>query len=408
MLYRKLTLIITLLSLANMVIWQAVSQRADARARDWDAKPEIVLESAPAQIPTPTNVAPPPDPAPVPQAKKTSPKKNKTAAPAQKTETPAVAPEPPAEPVSTTPITHWGVLIRPYGLKTGNQPFTKEQLTIQLDLAKELGATDVRANVEEIMATNDLFVDEAIARGLEPILILEAPTGLLDDNTRAKAYDFGKLYAARFQGRVRYYQLANEASGMAIRPGFSGKDTTDYDAVRYQSTKDIIRGLGEGVKSADSSAKRIVSANWLGTGVIDRLVADEVGFEIVGWDWYSDMGEDLIKRQDDGTLFNVPEYLSKYNKQFWIVEANRADGTRDSNFDAQANYLANLTKNVASHHNTQGFFVFGLTDICGDADRSIGHMGLVRILDPVDGLCAIGTNKPAFDVIKNAIAKYSR
>lgn len=406
MLYRKLILVITLISLANMAIWQSVSQGADAsRVRELESR-EIVLESAPAQIPTPQNAIVPPS-NPVPETKKSpASKKTKTNTP-KKTETPVQST--PTETVSSTPtpITHWGVLIRPYNLKTGNVPFTTDMITVQLDLAKELGATDVRANVEQLMSTNDVFVDESIARGLTPILILEAPAGSFNSNVYSQAYEFSKTYATRFKGKVRYYQLANEASGMAIRPGYSGKEPDDYDATRYHETLDIMRGLGEGVQAADSSAKRIISANWMGTGIIDRLVTDEVGFEIVGWDWYSDMGEDLIKQLPDGA-FDIPKYLSKYKKDFWIVEANRADGTHDGNTSAQANYLDNLTKNVASHSNTQGFFVFGLTDACGSSGKSTGHMGLVSVVELDSGLCAIGDKKPAFDVIKNAIAKYSK
>lgn len=403
MLRRKLTLIIILISLANMAIWQSVSQGADTRVQELESR-EIVLESAPAQIPTPQNAIVPPS-NPVPEITKSpTSKKPKTSTP-KKTETPVEST--PTETVSSTPITHWGVLIRPYNLKTGNVPFTTDMITVQLDLAKELGVTDVRANVEQLMSTNDVFVDESIARGLEPILILEAPAGSFNGNVYQQAYEFGKTYAARYKGKVRYYQLANEASGMAIRPGYSGKEPDDYDATRYHETLNIMRGLGEGVQAADSSAKRIISANWMGTGIIDRLVTDEVDFNTVGWDWYSGMGVDLIKQLPDGA-FNIPKYLSKYKKDFWIVEANRDDGTHDGNTAAQASYLDNLIKNVASHHNTQGFFVFGLTDACGESGKSTGHMGLVTVVESGSGLCTIGDKKPAFDVFKNAIAKYSK
>ncbi len=305
----------------------------------------------------------------------------------------------------TVKMTHFGVLIRPYGLKSGPIAYSKDQLTAQLDAAGTLGATDVRANVEQEDATNDDVVNESLARGFKITLILEPPAGYLDSNTYQRAFDYAHIVATRYLGKVSYYQLLNEASGASIRPGFPGNKTSDYDAVKYQQTKDAIRGLSEGVRSVDKSAGRIVSANWVGTGIIDKLAADQVPFEIIGWNWYSDMGDDLIKKVDTRTTLNIPEYLKKYGKPFWVVEANRRQGSADLDYAAQSAYLQTLFTNVASHHNVQGFFVFQLADECGALDQEHGHLGLIGVTKQDSGNCTLSDPKPAFTTFKDLIRK---
>lgn len=303
-------------------------------------------------------------------------------------------------------ITHWGVVVRPYALKGGGVNYNSDMLSSELARAKELGITDVRANVENETATNDDFVNLSIENHLTPTLILETinPT-YLDTDTYQRAYDYAFAIASRYKGKVPYYQMVNEVSGAAIKSGAAGNKTTDYDDAKYAKLTLILRGMGDAIKKADPAAQRIVTANWLGTGIIDRLVKDNIGFEVIGWNWYSDMGVDLTKKVN-GTTLNIPTYLSKYNKKFWVVEVNRREGTFDGKMQDQADYLNTFVNNLISHPETDGLFVFTLTDECGALDKQVGHMGLVSIDKKADNTCPLGSNKPAFTTFKDLIAKY--
>ncbi len=305
-----------------------------------------------------------------------------------------------------TPTMHWGVLIRAHALKKGSAPYSKTALDQQLDLAKELGVTDVRANIEVDDAINDDFVNLAIQKGLTPTLIIEPELGdFFNLATYQKAYDIAKKYATRYQGKVPYYQLANEASGSTVKPNASGNKLTDYDEKKYPAFKDWLRGLSDGVAAADPAAKRMVSAHWLGVAAIDKLATDKVNFEIIGWNWYSDMGNDLIKKLDDGTTLNIPQYFkAKYPaKEFWVVELNRRNGTLDKNYKAQADFLQTFITNVLSHKNTKGIFIFPLTDQCAEMDKDYGNMGLITIKDNGDGTCSIAAKKTAFTTYQKLI-----
>ncbi len=292
---------------------------------------------------------------------------------------------------------HRGVLVRPYALGE----YSKADLTSQIMLAKELGASDVRANIESSAAINDDFVSIAIENGLNPVLIIEPSLpDFFNTASYDLAYSLASDYAIRYKNKVKYYQLANEASGVNIKPSYPGDKKTDYDDQKYAVFLNWIKGLSNGIFDNDPSAKRIITANWLGVGIIDRLVDDGVHFEIVGWNWYDDMGSSLVKKDSDGKTLNIPQYLSKYNKEFWVIEINRHKGTLDNDFNAQSTYLANFINYAADEKLISGIFIFPLTDMCNLLDKSEGRMGLVSVNKKTVSVCTIGDKKPAFTTVQ--------
>lgn len=329
-----------------------------------------------------------------------SAKPSKQKLPAEQSSEPAPPPPAPRYPK------HYGVNIRIYGMNKAYAPYNRDNLIAQLNWALQLGAVDVRSNAEDNLKDTDDFVNLAIERGLNPMLIIEPfLNDFFNQATYNQGYNYAKTIAQRYRGKVRYYQLGNEASGVAIKPTFPGNKKTDYDEGKYAIMMPWLKGLSEGVRDADPVAYRMISANWLGVGVMDRLVEDNVQFDLIGWNWYSDMGTDLIK-EVDGQEFSIPEYLKKYTKEFWVVELNRQGGTLDGNEQAQADYLKTFITNAVSHNNLGGVFVFPLTDLCPDIGHSLGHMGIIRLQKFADQSCAENGKKPAFDVIKDLFAKF--
>lgn len=292
---------------------------------------------------------------------------------------------------------HRGVLIRPYALGA----YSKDNLLKQLQLAKELGAVDVRANLETDDNINDDFVNSAISLGLNPVIIIEPSIDNFFSNaTYDYAYNYASKYAKRYKNKVNFYQLANEASGVNLKTNYPGNKTSDYDETKYAVFLKWIKGLSSGVYDNDPNAKRIVSAHWLGVGVIDKLVADGVHFEVIGWNWYDDMGDSLVKKTDDGSTLNIPDYLSKYNKEFWIIELNRHIGTYDGNYNAQSDYLSTFMINVAKDKLVNGIYIFPLTDMCEASATKDGKMGLVKLNILSGSTCELGDKKPAYSTVQ--------
>ncbi|MFA6082433.1 MAG: hypothetical protein WC773_03410 [Patescibacteria group bacterium] len=310
-------------------------------------------------------------------------------------------------PVVVSPIAaptdfHWGAQLRAYNLSTFDAAEVHQSIADQIALAKELKLTDIRANIEASDVVNDDFVNQTIAAGLNPVVIIEPNYSVAGFN-RQSAYDYAYKYALRYKGKVHYYQLANEASGVTLKPTHGGDKTDDYDVAKYQAFKELLLGFSEGVYAADPAAKRIISSNWVGVAVIDKLITDQVKFEVIGWNWYSSMGNDLIVKASGNTL-NIPEYLKKYGKPIWVVELNRTEGTLDGNLSAQSDFLYTFINNTLSHNNINGIFVYLLTDQCAELSKGVGNMGIVKLIKS-GTTCTLGDKKPAFTTYKNIISQ---
>lgn len=379
-----------------------------------DVTPKVVQVAPETTLPT---VADTPAAAPEPEKTKTS---KSVVKPAKKVKTETVT-EQSSEPQPETtsqpdPIPapkprypkHMGANIKIYGMNKPYAPYNRDNLIAQLDWAKELGSTDVRSNVEESLEDTDDFVNLAKDRGLNPMLIVEPN---LPDFYNQATYDQGYNYAIniakRYRGKVKYYQLGNEASGVAIKKNYPGNKKSDYDDGKYAILKEWLKGLSEGIDAGDPDAYRMISANWLGVGIFDRLVEDNIQFELIGWNWYSDMGNDLIK-EVDGADFSIPEYLKKYPKDFWVVELSRQGGTLDGNEQAQSDFLKEFMTNASSHNNVNGMFVFPLTDMCPDLNTSVGKMGIIRLVRNTDSSCTVEDKKPAFNVVKEMFSGFKK
>lgn len=283
----------------------------------------------------------------------------------------------------------------------------------QIKLWQDLGMNNLRTNFERsgwqpLDKFNDLMVQGAQDNNLKLSFIVESP---FDDFFKEATYDtgykWGQLVGSKYPGKVGYYQLANEVSGTVILPNRNGLKAEDYDPDKYQILKNYLLGLSQGLKDADPKAKQIVSAHWLGLGVIDKLLNDGLNIDVIGWNWYSDMGDDITaKKLDEGDVLNIPEHFAKYGKEFWITELNYNAGD-SSGEDKQAEFLQTFLDNCKKSGMVNGFFVYKLVDsICTEGDKPTSHLGIVKDTSSTqtNSGCDIGNIKKAFTVYKNFIS----
>lgn len=303
-----------------------------------------------------------------------------------------------------------GVVLRPYAL-TVKTPIPekwadpKKTIEQEISFAKELAVSHLRANLEKEEDLNDYIVEKTAEEGFLLTLIIdpEFKGDFYKTATYDLGYKLGKEIASRYQEKIPFYQLANEASGVTIKKGFPGYDESHYDAQKYKVFKDWVKGLSEGVKAGDPKAKRIISANWQGTAVLEMLERDGVEFEIIGWNWFSDMG-DIFNQEYEGKSHNIPKEISqKLKKDFWIVESNFQGGSFKGKEKEQAEYLAKFIEEVRKSPDVKGLFIFTLTDIAEINNKSEGNLGLVKVKENPDGTWSFAAKKPAFEALKKAI-----
>lgn len=220
----------------------------------------------------------------------------------------------------------FGIHTNAFVANTIGDPYQPDNVDRALKLAKKLGVSHLRINYEPYGdEINDDFINRVAKTGIEPVLIVESPWPLhqiFEKENYQSGYNLGKRVASRYQNKIKYFQVANEVSGIAIKPRHPGNKFSDYDLAKYQIMRDWLKGLADGIRAGNPQAQRIVSSNWIATAVIDEIIKDGVEFEIIGWDWFSEMGENPTgKILDDGTVLDIPGHFANSGKNFGLLNS---------------------------------------------------------------------------------------
>ena len=156
---------------------------------------------------------------------------------------PAGSPPPPTSTFSLSSIPRFGIST---GYKILNRNAADQNF--ELDQIQAVGAKIVRLDsLPGNQAQLDPVVAGVLARGMEPMLILFGTTGPLNPSTAAS---FASSQAAKWKGRVRLYEFANE-------PDLQGWTGTTY--------AQALIPLSDAIKSADPNAVVIAGALWKGS-----------------------------------------------------------------------------------------------------------------------------------------------
>ncbi|MDD5323186.1 MAG: CARDB domain-containing protein [Methylococcales bacterium] len=271
-------------------------------------------------------------------------------------------------------------------------PYANSSATTLLDLVQKAGAGIYRVDLKtDTYALTDALLSAAATRNIKLLAILQSP-----DSTYTSAFNEAKAFATKYAGRISYYQISNEQDLATGTIQGDGALPTDYDNTLYAQAKTRIQGLLDGVRAGDPSAKAIINFTWLHYGFIQRLINDGIKFDIIGIDWYSNMGDIANVRGN----FNLPVYLkSQFGKPLWVNEGNRWEGSTGGNETAQATYISQITTAMCNNPNINAYIVYELLDEPGASPEFEKHMGL---------LYTPATEKPAFNAYKQAIAGCQR
>lgn len=311
-------------------------------------------------------------------------------------------------------INNWnvGALINVFAANPGEK-FDNSVYEKQIADLKKLGVNHIRSNFEKNGLTpmkwaNDLIVDSKEENNWDLTFIVEHPfEDFFSEADYDSGYEWGKVVGSQYSGKVEYYQLANEVSGTLIKSG-NGMSEEDYDQEKYEIMKDYLMGLRDGIHNTDPKAKFIVSAHWVCYAIIDMLIRDGLDFDVIGWNWYSEMGDDLSKKEtDEKGVIDIPGHFAKYGKPFWIVELNHSGGDIDGD-EKQANFFKNILQNSYNSGDIDGIFIYRLSDTtCTEGDQPTSHLGIVKdkTSQNTKSGCDISTPKSAFYTFQDFIKK---
>jgi len=277
---------------------------------------------------------------------------------------------------------------------------------------------------EEVFRRSPKLLDDlvrgAARRGIRILPVLFPSPGARSDaspgSIREGARRYGRDVAARFRGRITHYELDNELDVVAmIRRGERDRNGREwqwgdpdgdrpehYEETRYRRALEELRGLQAGVHEGDPKALTIVdTAGWLHTGFLDRLTGeDQLPCDIVGWHWYSEMGDPQRVR---GSYDLLAKFRS-YGRPIWFTEANRRGGSMGNAGEEQAAYVHRLASQLRASPGVAGFFVYELLDEpYFGPDNPESHYGVARIEKGPDGRWRIAGRKPALAALRAAI-----
>ncbi|HYI71934.1 MAG TPA: hypothetical protein VEX87_19395, partial [Skermanella sp.] len=267
----------------------------------------------------------------------------------------------------------WGVNGHPFWSHGGIS------VTKQLDLIKQMGLQSYRVDLDNSDAGSmnllRTLVTEGKARGIDILPIINLHPERY--TTEAAAYSAGKAiaatYAKAFPGMT--WELGNEYDNLSIKAGASGALASDYNNAPYAIARGLIKGMYDGAKGADATAKTVVDdAGWHHYGFLQRLAADGVKWDITAMHWYSDQGSPM---NVGGGGVDALAIHQKLGEPIWITEVNARPGSMGE--AAEAQWLVKTMADwnaVATKYGIQAAHIYELFDQPEMGTSPEAHYGL--------------------------------
>ena len=332
--------------------------------------------------------------------------------------------------VQDNPDFIWGATTSSYQFDGYNEKTAQKQI----DIINDLGINTVRLALEREVSFNPFKInydkkanDDFIARLAKDKknIVLVVDGDIIDTadiknfNQENIGYQMGLYAARRYKDKVKYFQIANEVTGTAIKPSdstwsgptFKGDYNIEYSTDRYNSLLAWLKGLQRGIRETDPKAKIVISGHWHLYFIINKLIQDGIDPDVIGWAWYSDDGLDITQRDiGDGQSVNLIQKLKSFKRPVWIIETNSTKGSYnekagrvDENY--QASFFIKFIPNLLKTGMVDGIFAFPLFDTPVFADNrgdSESHWGLVKVKKDLEGNPSFQSKK-AFEIFRDFI-----
>lgn len=299
----------------------------------------------------------------------------------------------------------WGVNGHPFTAYPGI-PFE-----VQLDHIRDLGMKTYRVGITGLDHEGRLkhLIGLAKQRGIDILPVLAPPLDLVNADTATlykQAKAFAEYFVSRFKGDVRVWELGNEMEVFAIiRPCEMQDDGVQYNCAwgpaggvgileyygpRWAKVSAVLKGLSEGTKSIDPTARKAIgTAGWGHLGAFERMKADGIEWDISVWHMYG---------QDPEWAFKG---LANYGKPIWVTEVNQPLGSQRGEVEQAQGLRAVMTRlrELRASYRVEAVQIYELLDEPYWAPDFEAFMGLVKVGKEGERWAVSGT-KPAYCVVK--------
>lgn len=238
-----------------------------------------------------------------------------------------------------------------FNLGVKGYPFTfsayrKVPILKQVDLIGKIGVKiySVDLTLDANFRTNENILTE-LNNALKlknvkllPVVPLKGLNYLADTIT---SYNSGKALgtsvALNYGSTFEFYQMGNLQENALILPGKHGNSTVDYNYAKFKVLASYLKGMNDGIKANDTNAKTIVNSTWLHFSYLKMLLTEKVEFDIIGYDWYSNMDDNAR------TNFRIDDISVKlstlFSKPIWFTKVNVWQGTAYKTQEVQKSWL---------------------------------------------------------------------
>lgn len=236
----------------------------------------------------------------------------------------------------------------------GDAPYLATTPAKQIKMLMDRGMTWYRLNIQTMAdgtASASTLLESlqaaATSGGVKILPMLYLRT--LDySDSEAESYQKGKTLGANFAAKYgkyfTYYNLGNDLELPLLLTNTTGQSQSHYNRAKFNVVAAYLKGMDVGIKSKDTDAKTMITAGWLHYGFLRMCEWYGVKYDIVAYNWYSDMESAAAKYP------NIPDITLKLSalfptKPIWFTEFNFRYKTGSTTNEADQN--AFVTKFIA-------------------------------------------------------------
>jgi hypothetical protein len=268
----------------------------------------------------------------------------------------------PGVPVSNSPFVlgvngHFGV-----------DPYLYVTATDQIGFLQKMGMTYYRHDIifhpDGTISYFDKFkklYDAATASGitmLPAVCSTNFDINASESDSYAAGNTLGINIATQNSAYFNYYELGNELDNDAIISG-DGSKAYNYDANKLRTVAAYLKGMDDGIKSVQPTAKTLIDASWLHYYFVQYMIAYGNKFDIVAWHWYSDM-ESAAARAG---IADISIMLTRlFNKPIWFTECAQRPNKVFDPVQPQLDFMTYFITKVKQNPNVGAVIYYELFD----------------------------------------------
>lgn len=275
------------------------------------------------------------------------------------------------------------------GTALGSPAYYAVPYTTQMNMLKRMGMSVYKFQVRTMSDGRstvpykfDPFVKAAKEAGITLLPMLYHRTlsfSVSNSESYQRGKKLGRNFAMQYKDIFTYYELGNELSLKCIIPGKAGKSRFSYDQKKFKTIAAYLKGMNDGVKSADPDAKTMINSGWLHYAYLLMLEDHGIDFDIIAYHWYSEMDG---AAEDFGIYDILDKLSSKFRKPIWFTEIGQRYKKVYDIEKRQYKFINSFVTRCRNHPQVKAAIIFELFDQPAKSGLWESNYGIIKWISP--------------------------